>query len=126
MAMGTDDLLKGGFVMNRWGMRIGLVLVVMWVFLAGPSPALAALTCQTEGSHQLCLETAKRSAKYFWQYQAVVTVDGQPLPTQRYDCRPPAPAPSMGAEAGDAVAKESALAAAEIQSFVCRAVMPRR
>ncbi|MFH7245477.1 MAG: hypothetical protein ACHWZW_21795 [Spirulina sp.] len=113
--------------MNRWVLRIGLVgLVSVLVLLVGPSPAAAALACQTVGDHRLCLETAKRSAKYFWQYQAAVTVDGQPLPIQRYDCRPQAPAPSIGIEPGDTSARDSTLAAAEIQGFVCRAVTPRR
>lgn len=112
--------------MNRWGMGLGLVGLVIALVLMGPSPAMAALTCQTLGDHRLCLETAKRSAKYFWQYQAAVTVDGQPLPTQRYDCRPQSLAPSIGTAPGDTVAGGSIPTADVIQGFVCRAVTPRR
>lgn len=108
----------------------GLMGLVGALVLTGPSPAVAALTCQTVGNHRLCLETAKRSAKYFWQYQAAVTVDGQPLPDQRYDCRPQAPAPSImtapGETPGDTVAGGSTPTADVIQGFVCRAVTPWR
>ncbi len=125
--MGTCDRLNGGFVMAGWVLRIGLVgLVSVLVLLVEPRPAGAALACQTVGDHRLCLETAKRSAKYFWQYQAAVTVDGQSLPPQRYDCRPQAPAPSIGESAGTALAEDPAPTATVIQNFVCRAVTPRR
>jgi hypothetical protein len=112
--------------MNRWGMGIGLLGLMGALMLLEPHPAVAALTCQTVGDHRLCLETAKRSAKHFWQYQAAVTVDGQSLPTQRYDCRAQAPAPLLKTAPESTMTGGSAPMESVIQSFVCRAVTPRR
>ncbi|MEB3224222.1 MAG: hypothetical protein VKJ86_00280 [Synechococcus sp.] len=43
-------------------------------------------TCRTDGEHQICLVSLKRSAKYYWEYRAVLRIDGKKLPMQKFDC----------------------------------------
>ena len=50
------------------------------------APALAAFCRQVEG-HRICIVDIKRSAKNYWQYQAVVSNDGIESPSASYDCR---------------------------------------
>ena len=49
-------------------------------------PAFAAFCRQVDG-HQICIVDIKRSAKNYWQYQAVVSNDGIESPSASYDCR---------------------------------------
>lgn len=74
----------------RW-QRLGILIIggmlAIGMVICCPAPTWAALKCQTIDHHRVCLESIKRSAKYFWQYRAVVSVDGQFRPEQRYDCR---------------------------------------
>lgn len=36
---------------------------------------------------QICIVEIKRSAKNFWEYQAVVSIDGEIRPQEKYNCR---------------------------------------
>ncbi|MGG6241366.1 hypothetical protein ACQ4N7_22305 [Nodosilinea sp. AN01ver1] len=49
--------------------------------------ASIGIFCQDVASHQVCLETIKRSAKYVWQYRVTVSIDGERQPVKYYDCR---------------------------------------
>lgn len=62
-------------------LAIGLLL--WWTSV---TPARAEFCRQVEG-HQICIVSIKRSAKNYWQYQAMVTTDGVARPTASYDCR---------------------------------------
>lgn len=114
------------------GLVGAMLLAVVLAVGLGSSPAAAALTCRTVGEQRVCLESVKRSAKYFWQYQAVVSVDGTALPLQAYDCRQaPAVQPTLAttptADDGTALTPDFAeLSAADLHQWVCRAVQPRR
>ncbi|QQE67017.1 hypothetical protein GFS31_37230 [Leptolyngbya sp. BL0902] len=114
-------------------------MLAVWLavaVMAWPRPAVAALKCQPLGAHRVCLESVKRSAKYFWQYQGVVSVDGTALPLETYDCRPvsaetsPATTPAMDlpdtAASPVGTGQPANLSAADLLSFVCQAVQPRR
>jgi hypothetical protein len=50
------------------------------------APAYAEFCRQVEG-HRICIVDIKRSAKNYWQYQAVVSNDGIESPSASYDCR---------------------------------------
>jgi hypothetical protein len=52
----------------------------------GMAPAYGAFCRQIEG-HRICIVDIKRSAKNYWQYQAVVSNDGIESPPASYDCR---------------------------------------
>ncbi len=49
-------------------------------------PAQAKFCRQTQG-HQICILKIDRSAKNYWQYQALVSIDGIEKPAASYDCR---------------------------------------
>lgn len=74
-----------------WGLhRVHLlVLLVVLVLggMTGPSPAQAAPLCRSFHGHTICWVSIKRSAKYYWEYRAQVTLDGTPHPEAAYNCR---------------------------------------
>jgi hypothetical protein len=64
--------------------------------------ALAAPLCRTINSRtinsrtinnqqnqpqKICIDTIKRSAKQFWEYRAILEIDGQKTALERYNCR---------------------------------------
>lgn len=49
--------------------------------------AQAAPQCRTVSNQQVCVLKITRSAKYYWEYRAVVKVDNSRRPMGRYDCR---------------------------------------
>jgi hypothetical protein len=52
------------------------------------TPVLAApFHCRTLKGKPVCIDWIKRSAKRYWEYEAVVTVDGKAQPKEIYDCR---------------------------------------
>ncbi len=46
-----------------------------------------AATCRTLDGHQICIIQIKRSAKNFWEYRTLVSVDGRKRPVEIYNCR---------------------------------------
>lgn len=78
--------------MRQWLIRCAVVLVAVlsiWTMsvIAIAPPAQAINYCRTVGDHQICLLDVKRSAKNYWEYRAVVSIDGQPRPLEIYNCR---------------------------------------
>ncbi|MFW6359617.1 MAG: hypothetical protein ACOC0N_10465 [Chroococcales cyanobacterium] len=69
--------------MNR---LIAIFVLILLLGLSWDSPVQAAI-CQETGKHRICLGEIKRSAKYFWEYRASVTIDGQKVPRKVYNCR---------------------------------------
>lgn len=67
----------------KWAIALGLVVLLG---LGIPLSADASICRQLEG-HQVCILRIKRSAKYFWEYRAVVSIDGEKRPWERYNCR---------------------------------------
>lgn len=66
---------------------IALILSIMLIFLfACVSPAEAAF-CRSVNEQQICIVNIKRSAKYYWEYRVVVSVDGMEKPLELYNCR---------------------------------------
>ncbi|WP_072621727.1 hypothetical protein [Spirulina major] len=49
-------------------------------------PAFAA-TCRPWQGHEICILRLKRSAKYYWEYRAQISIDGNQQPPTRYNCR---------------------------------------
>ncbi|RZM78902.1 hypothetical protein [Leptolyngbya iicbica] len=84
----------------RW-LRYGLAIVGAIAF-AVTSFALPvqARNCYDREAHTICLERVQRSAKYHWRYRVQATVDGQPQPLTRYDCRDRTRTPLKGAHKG--------------------------
>ncbi len=64
---------------------IALLLFVTLSF-AVAFPAEASF-CRNSNDHLICIQSIKRSAKKYWEYKAVVTVDGVKRPIELYNCR---------------------------------------
>jgi hypothetical protein len=50
------------------------------------APARAEFCRQVDG-HRICIVRIERSAKNYWQYQAMASVDGVEQSVASYDCR---------------------------------------
>jgi hypothetical protein len=61
-----------------------LLLVTLWFVLAHPAQASF---CRTSDRSVICIKSIKRSAKNYWEYRAVVSIDGVALPLEVYNCR---------------------------------------
>jgi hypothetical protein len=62
------------------------LLLLLVVSFAVASPALASF-CRQSNDHTICILSIKRSAKYYWEYRAAVSIDGVKRPTEIYNCR---------------------------------------
>jgi hypothetical protein len=74
---------------HLWQTLLGIVLLFLLLLgLSGPSLAgTCTRTSSQAGSHQICILKIERSAKKYWEYWAVVQVDGVTQPKTVYDCR---------------------------------------
>ncbi|PSB51056.1 hypothetical protein, partial [Chamaesiphon polymorphus] len=63
-----------------------LISIGLLIWLTSVAPARAEFCREVEG-HRICIVSIKRSAKNYWQYQAMVSIDGSELPRASYDCR---------------------------------------
>jgi hypothetical protein len=66
------------------------LLKLFWLalccWLTAIVPARAEFCRQVDG-HQICILKIERSAKNYWQYQAMASIDGVEKPIASYDCR---------------------------------------
>ncbi|AFY45426.1 hypothetical protein [Nostoc sp. PCC 7107] len=58
-----------------------LILSSFYIF-----PAYASV-CRNYDGRQICILSINRSAKNFWEYRAIVSVDGEKRPLELYNCR---------------------------------------
>ena len=79
--MGTLQSLKIKATVAVWLSFI--CLLSLWPL----SPAQAAPLCRTVEHQQICVLKITRSAKYYWEYRAVVQVGDRRRPMGRYNCR---------------------------------------
>jgi hypothetical protein len=75
---------------SRW--RLWVTALLIWTLAAGcwaggEAGAIAAPRCRSINGHQICILSIQRSAKYFWQYRTVISIDGETQPDTVYDCR---------------------------------------
>ncbi len=66
-------------------MKYLLVFLILIVSYFWHVPA-EAKTCQHWHDRQICFVQIKRSAKYYWEYRAIVTIDGIKQPLTIYNC----------------------------------------
>jgi hypothetical protein len=69
-------------MLKRVALLLGFALLLN---LLDIPPAQAAF-CRTV-KQTICILEIKRSAKNFWEYRAVVSINGKTRPLERYDCR---------------------------------------
>ena len=71
--------------LHRW-MITALLFALVW--MAGMAlPAIAAAQCQTVAGQEVCILNLRRSAKNYWEYWALLSIDGEKQPERVYDCR---------------------------------------
>jgi biopolymer transport protein ExbD len=63
-----------------------IFLLILAVSFAVVLPVEAS-SCRYSGDRSICILTIKRSAKNYWEYRAVVSVDGVEKPIEVYNCR---------------------------------------
>lgn len=63
-----------------------LLLLMVLSFLIAP-PAKATSFCRNYRDRTICILSIKRSAKYYWQYLATVSIDGVNRDQEVYNCR---------------------------------------
>lgn len=63
-----------------------LFCLAIYLELLAIVPAEAS-TCRQLNHHEVCIVKLKRSAKYYWEYRAVISVDGKKKPLEIYNCR---------------------------------------
>jgi hypothetical protein len=69
---------------NRY---IILCLLLSLSFLFSFTPVAQASVCRSIDDRLICLVSIKRSAKNYWEYRAVISVDGKKQPMEIYNCR---------------------------------------
>ena len=62
-----------------------LILFILASFLI--VPRTEAGICKFWSGHQVCVIRIKRSAKYYWKYRTILSVDNKKQPEIVYDCR---------------------------------------
>jgi hypothetical protein len=66
---------------------IAIILFVLLIVLVADVPPAEAAFCRSVDGQQVCVVSIKRSAKYYWEYRVVVSVDGVEKPLELYNCR---------------------------------------
>ncbi len=61
----------------------GLVFILFFSIIF----PVQASVCRNLQGHQICIISIKRSAKNYWEYRAIVSVDGVKRPLEVYNCR---------------------------------------
>ncbi|MCU0533265.1 MAG: hypothetical protein MUD14_05140 [Hydrococcus sp. Prado102] len=64
-----------------------ILLVLLILLFSSNKPAQAASLCRKLSGNTICILNIKRSAKYHWQYQAMVSINGIERPMELYNCR---------------------------------------
>ncbi|MBE9125384.1 hypothetical protein IQ257_02470 [Coleofasciculus sp. LEGE 07092] len=67
-------------------MKLMTLVLFLVLSFAIAFPAEASF-CRNTKDHSICILSIKRSAKYYWEYRAVVSVDGIERPLEIYNCR---------------------------------------
>jgi len=51
------------------------------------APPAEASFCRDSNDHSICVLSIKRSAKNYWEYRVVISIDGKKQPLEVYNCR---------------------------------------
>ena len=70
------------------GLKLLLVILLACGLVFGTAGKAIAQQCRVIGGQEICLVSVKRSAKYYWQYRAVLKIDGKQQPREKFDCHP--------------------------------------
>ncbi|MGJ3247748.1 MAG: hypothetical protein ACFE0I_16935 [Elainellaceae cyanobacterium] len=68
-------------------LRLLIVCLIVGGFCAIALPVQATELCRTINDQHICILDIKRSAKNYWEYRAVISIDGERKPMEVYNCR---------------------------------------
>lgn len=73
--------------LKRMGLKALIVVFLGTLSLfSWPAPA-QAVVCRDIQGRRICEASLNRSAKNYWEYRAIVTIDGARQPRETYNCR---------------------------------------
>ncbi|MFH7026068.1 MAG: hypothetical protein ACHBN1_11850 [Heteroscytonema crispum UTEX LB 1556] len=64
-----------------------LALLVIFTLCFSVALPAEAFVCRNYSDRQICIFDIKRSAKNYWEYRAIISVDGVKRPIEIYNCR---------------------------------------
>ncbi|MFB8792787.1 MAG: hypothetical protein U7126_00810 [Microcoleus sp.] len=63
------------------------VFLLLLISCFSIAPTAEASVCRNYGEGEICILDLKRSAKNYWEYRAIVSIDGVKKPLELYNCR---------------------------------------
>ncbi|MGC9526778.1 MAG: hypothetical protein ACP5D7_14695 [Limnospira sp.] len=66
---------------------LSIAILLAMGSLSPIAPPAEAASCRMIADHKVCILSLKRSAKYYWEYRAQISVDGVVRPVETYNCR---------------------------------------
>jgi hypothetical protein len=67
--------------------RVVTVLLLALVWVASLAFPATAAQCQSIAGQEVCVLNLRRSAKHYWEYWTLLSIDGVKQPERIYDCR---------------------------------------
>ncbi len=68
--------------------RLILIIVIfLLINFWGATLPVEAAFCRNLNNHNICIVQIKRSAKYYWEYRATISIDGKKRLREIYNCR---------------------------------------
>jgi len=64
-----------------------ITLLLLLTFSLAIAPPAEASFCRNSNDHSICVLSIKRSAKNYWEYRVVISIDGKKQPLEVYNCR---------------------------------------
>ncbi len=82
------SLIVDKFLSVWWAVVILLLALpfAVWLLTFLNAPADSDI-CRVFNGHQVCINSIRRSAKSYWEYRTVVSIDGAKQPLELYNCR---------------------------------------
>lgn len=86
--LSLKSLLVDKFLSVWWAVVVVMLALpfAVWLFNVVSAPATED-ACKTFSGHQVCISSIRRSARSYWEYRTVVSVDGTKQPLELYNCR---------------------------------------
>jgi hypothetical protein len=64
-----------------------VVSFLILIFCCSIALPAAASVCRNYDGKQICIVDIQRSAKNYWEYRAIISIDGVKQPVEAYNCR---------------------------------------
>ncbi len=86
--LALKSLFIDKFLSVWWAVVIILLTLpfAVWIINLTAAPTEPS-TCRLFNGHKVCINDIRRSAKSYWEYRTVVSIDGMQQPLELYNCR---------------------------------------